>query len=248
MNSGVDGIILQASDEAGTEELINEIVNSGIPVVTALSDCPESVRQAYIGVNNYDIGLLYGQKLISMILQQFKKNIRILVAVNGDGISSSQNLILLGMREALSNGLPAGYFVNIETELIRQEGTYATEEYFNSFFVERKKLPEVLICLDEKETRCSYRAAVDHNRVGEINIIGYYYSKDILRAVEKEILSCTLSVDAEEIGRSTVEALADFEEYGYTNNYKSVNVKLIDPKEAAELLQVEETETGDDKE
>lgn len=246
MHSGVDGIILQASEEEGTLEMIDEIVNAGIPVVTALSDCPESVRQAYVGVNNYDIGLLYGQKVVSMVLKQFKKNIRILVVINGDRISSSQNLILLGMREAISKGLPPGYYVNIETELINQEGTYATEEYFNSFFVSRKDLPEVLICLDEKETRCSYRSAVDHNRVGELDMIGYYYSKDILRAVEKEILSCTLSVDAEEIGRSTVDALADFEEYGYTNSYKAVSVKLIDPQEASEILK--EEETGDDVE
>lgn len=237
MNASVDGIILQATDEEGTEELIGEIVAAGIPVITALTDCPESVRQSYVGVNNYDIGQLYGQKMIQHILTHFRKNIRILVAVNGDRISSSQNLILLGMRESLKKGLPSGYFVNIETELIDQGSSYAAEEYFNTLFVSEKNLPEILVCLDERETRCAYLSAVDHNRVGETVMIGYYYSEDILSAVEKQVLDCTLAVDASEIGRGAVDALLDCEEYGLTNSYQAVNVELLGQKEAEKLLQ-----------
>ncbi|MCQ2500608.1 MAG: substrate-binding domain-containing protein, partial [Lachnospiraceae bacterium] len=55
VNASVDGIILQATDNEETKELIDRAVELGISVVTVLSDCQISNRQAYVGVNNYDV-------------------------------------------------------------------------------------------------------------------------------------------------------------------------------------------------
>ncbi len=152
---------------------------------------------------------------------------------------NSHNLIQLGIREYLSNNLPGGYIVKYETAVIDQDNSFATEEFFNTLFVSPGKLPDILICLDERGTRCSYRSAVDHNRVGESVILGFYYSRDILSALEKNILDSVMSVDADEIGRSTVEALADYQEYGYTNSYKTVKIQLLGQDEAVRLMEAE---------
>lgn len=244
IDAGVDGIILQASDEEETKALVERSQNRGIPVVTVLSDCQDSSRLAYIGVNNYDIGQLYGEEVMKLICRQFKKNIRIMIAAGGDAMNSSQNLTLMGLREYVNDHLPEGYYVEFTTELISQNSSFATEEYFNNLFVSGGKLPDVLICLDEGGTRCSYLAAVDHNRVGETKIIGYYYSKDILTALEKGIFDAVLSVDAEAIGRGAAEALMDYQEYGYTNSYRTAAVRLLGQEDAAFMLkQKEEEET-----
>ena len=50
--ASVDGIIVEADEDAATQRLIDEIVNAGIPVVTAMKDCSSSIRQSYVGINN----------------------------------------------------------------------------------------------------------------------------------------------------------------------------------------------------
>ncbi|MDO4491332.1 MAG: substrate-binding domain-containing protein [Lachnospiraceae bacterium] len=248
IRAGVDGIILQAPDGQETEELINESVDAGIPVVTVLSDCQSSLRQAYVGVNNYEIGLLYGEEIVRLILHQFSKNIRIMIVVGAEELTSSQSLALLGMREYINGNLPKGYFVNVETELIPQESSFATEEYINSMFVSSAPLPDIMICLDERGTRCSYLSAVDHNRVGETAIVGYYSSKDTLAALEKGILDSILSVDAEEMGKSSVEVLLDYQEYGYANTYNTVKIQLLDKEDAARILERDRDNTEEGQE
>lgn len=248
MQAGVDGIILQASEEPDVKDAINDAVAAGIPVVTVLSDCEESSRQAYVGVNSYDIGLLYGEKLVNLIRNQFRKNIRIMVAAEGDVLTDSQERIILGMRQYLKDKLPVGYYVDINPQLISQGAAYATEEFFNDMFVSAERLPAVLICLDERGTKCSYRASVDHNRVGETVIIGYYYSKDILSALDKQTLDSVLYVDAEEMGNSAVDALVDFQNFGYMNSYKIVSVKMMGHEEAAEMIRKNKEEAGEEVE
>lgn len=248
INAGVDGIILQASEDDETKQVVNKAAEAGIPLVTVLSDCPDSSRQAFVGVNDYDVGQLYGEKLVNLIRSQFKKNIKIMVAVGGDKLTNDQEQILYSVRQYLNANLPVGYYIEVTPQLIPLDTAYATEAFFNDMFVSSELLPHILICLDERGTKSSYQAAVDHNRVGETVIIGYYFSKDILSALEKEIVDSVLYVNAEEMGNDAVAALLDYQEYGYTNNYVAVGVELIGRKEAVEILRKESVDPVEEEE
>ncbi|WP_062052590.1 sugar-binding protein [Bacillus sp. JCM 19034] len=59
----VDGIIVQALNEEFTP-LINRAVSEGIPVITIDTDAPDSLREVYIGTDNYVAGQLAGEALI----------------------------------------------------------------------------------------------------------------------------------------------------------------------------------------
>ncbi|MDC3418407.1 sugar-binding protein [Aquibacillus salsiterrae] len=63
IKSKVDGIIVQALNEQFTP-LINGAVTNGIPVITVDTDAPGSLRDAYIGTDNYQAGFLAGKALI----------------------------------------------------------------------------------------------------------------------------------------------------------------------------------------
>jgi ribose transport system substrate-binding protein len=63
IKSNVDGIIVQALNEKFTP-LINKAVNEGIPVITIDTDSAESLRNVYIGTDNYTAGQLAGQTLV----------------------------------------------------------------------------------------------------------------------------------------------------------------------------------------
>lgn len=61
--SNSDGIILQYSGEQGLEAKINEAVQKGIPVVTVMGDAVHSKRQSFVGVSDYQLGSVYGEKV-----------------------------------------------------------------------------------------------------------------------------------------------------------------------------------------
>lgn len=63
IKSKVDGIIVQALNENFTP-LINMAVDQGIPVITIDTDSSQSMRNSYIGTDNYLAGQLAGKALV----------------------------------------------------------------------------------------------------------------------------------------------------------------------------------------
>lgn len=61
-------------------------------------------------------------------------------------------------------------------------------------------LPDIIICLNELSTTCVYQAVVDYNCVGEIAILGYYDTDTILKAIERNVITATISIDTEQMG------------------------------------------------
>ena len=56
IDAGVDGIILNGDGSPEVEALVKEARQKGIPVVTALNDGAEDIRQCFVGVNSYNLG------------------------------------------------------------------------------------------------------------------------------------------------------------------------------------------------
>ncbi|MBP3953542.1 sugar-binding protein [Bacillus suaedae] len=63
IKSKVDGIIVQALNDPFTA-MINKAIEADIPVITIDTDSPTSLRNSYIGTNNYMAGRLAGEALI----------------------------------------------------------------------------------------------------------------------------------------------------------------------------------------
>jgi ribose transport system substrate-binding protein len=59
----VTGILLDVTDVALQKDSIDKAIAAGIPVVTIDSDAPASKRLFFIGTNNYQVGLMGGQRL-----------------------------------------------------------------------------------------------------------------------------------------------------------------------------------------
>ena len=101
-------------------------------------------------------------------------------------------------------------------------------------FVNEESLPDVLVCMDEVVTECVYQALVDYNQVGNVKVIGYYYSDVILNAIDKGILSSTIAMDMDEVGKYSVNALEEYLSLGHSNGYYSVNQHVITKDNADE--------------
>ena len=87
--------------------------------------------------------------------------------------------------------------------------------------------PQILVCLDEVTTECAYQAMIDYNMVGEVKIIGYYTSRTIMDAVGKGLIPVTISMDVEQIGTYSIEALTEYWEVGRANSYYTVDMNVI---------------------
>ncbi len=68
--SGVDGIIVTASEEEEMTALINRADAEGIPVVTLYGDNTQSKRCSFVGVGSYNLGREYGRQALKIMRER----------------------------------------------------------------------------------------------------------------------------------------------------------------------------------
>lgn len=266
VNSSVDGIIYCGQDDEETVDLINQAAQKGIAVVCLRRDIDDSARQCFVGVNSYDLGLEYGkliQELISLgqlnydgfVYNELEQSWtvansehgyrpQIYILVDNIAAESMQNLITLAIRDSFSKS-PRAELSEIELIKIDTEDTFSAEETIRDIFIDKQNLPDIIVCLNSIYTQSTYQAAVDHNRVGDVKILGYYSTDEILDAIEKQIIYATVEVDTEEMGIQSVRALAEYEETGYTSSYIPIRTWVVRRQDAEKILQEAKEDAAD---
>ncbi len=222
--SKVDGILVAPEDEA-SEVLLKEAMKQGISVVTLLNDSTNGFRNSFVGINSSNLGGVYGQE-INRLLEEYslgEKEVRIMILMDTNMTSTNQNMIYLGITEALEKKK-----VKIETKVIDSAYRFGAEENIRNIVLRNNEKPDIVVCLSAVDTLCAYQALVDYNKVGEINLIGYYECKEILEGINKQIIYSTVSVDSLEMGRKGIQALEAYEKNGSVNGYFTVDTRVID--------------------
>lgn len=238
IDAGVDGIILNGGSSEETDRLLEEAVNKGIPVVTALDDSAYNLRKCFVGVNNYILGQEYS-RLCWEILSENPKDSRVVVLMDSASTGTGKNTMFWGMKETIDEKLQeAGwnYEIKVQAISIDSSNAFMTEEAIRKLLVTEEEHPDILICLSETDTRRAYEAVVDYIKVGEVYILGYYKSETILDAIQKKIISSTVVVDGEQLGSLCIKALKEYRETGYVNGYFPVETYIIDENNVASYL------------
>lgn len=217
--SKVDGIIIEPNQNEEIEELINMADEAGIPVITVLNDEPNSKRKSFIGVNSYNQGQIYGKQIIELI-NKGKKSVTVLF--NSDSNESVRNIIYQTISGMLTDSDAHVKSVNVNTH-----STFSSEEDIRNIIKDNQNPTEILVCLTAVDTRTAYQAVVDYNKVGVIDIIGYYDSDLILRAIQKDIIHSTMSIDAKQMGAYCVMALNEYMQTGQVSDYFAVDIYAI---------------------
>lgn len=241
VQASVDGIIVTGDEQEQTIARINDAVDHDIPVVTVFNDCSGSRRQCFVGSNYYHVGEEYAmqiQKILRVNPKSYTQKILVLMEENPK--DASGNLILLGMREKLENELGVTQAIKIETTQVDNSGSFSAEEYIRDLFLDEAQVPDILICLSDVYTQCAYQAAVDYNKVGDVHLLGYYCSDQVLDMLAKNIVKATITPDVEQMGRLCVQALDEYENTGYTNGYEVVDLQLVTSADARNVLAREE--------
>ncbi len=67
ITQGIDGLAISVADVGTVTDVINQAVEAGIPTITFDADAPDSLRQAYVGTDNYAMGVAIGQMAASLM-------------------------------------------------------------------------------------------------------------------------------------------------------------------------------------
>ena len=146
---------------------------------------------------------------------------------NSQSKTQETNLIYYQIKKELEKKKKDYQTVTISEYNIDSSSGFDTEEFVRDIFVSEENLPDVLVCMDEVVTECVYQALVDYNQVGNVDVVGFYYSDVILDGISKGIISSAIALDMDEIGRYSVNALEEFSSLGHTSNYYSVGQHVI---------------------
>lgn len=246
-----DGIMVAADESESMTALINDATSRGIPVVTLYGDNTQSNRLSFVGVGGYSIGKMYGKQVLNIIKEKRRESfieaenyedraqVKVYVIADSGAKDTGQNIIISAMQDAImeENATDAEFSVSIIT--VDNTNTFSAEESIRDIFME-ETVPDVIVCMNELSTVCTYQAVVDFNKVGEVNILGQYASKDILTAIDRGGIYATVSIDSEQLGEYSVKALSDYYNYGNTSEYYLADVTLITKENVEQFLNEEE--------
>ncbi len=217
--SKVDGIIIEPNGDDTINTLINKADEAGIPVITVLKDAPNSKRKSFIGINSYNQGQAYSKQVLE-VLEEGKRNVTVLYdSKNND---SGQDIIYSNIAEAVRYRN-----VEVKSATVNAESTFSSEEDIRNLIMDQQNPTDVLVCLTAVDTLSAYRAVVDYNKVGQVDIIGYYDSDLILRAIEKRIIHSTMTINANMMGKLCVDALAEYKNTNRVSDYFSIDISVI---------------------
>lgn len=232
--SGVDGIIVSADESTEMTELINEATDRGIGVVTLYSDNTSSERLSFVGVSNNDLGKLYGELILRLASEREYTGGRIeaVVLVDANSMNTGQNVILSAIQETIDEEDGELKLLHpqivLSTYSVDSTNEYSAEESIKGLLLrERSTLPEIVVCLGELNTVAVYQMVVDYNEVGLVDILGYYDSEVILNGIDRGVIYATISADTSQMGTSSIDALTEYFDYGYTNQYSTAGISII---------------------
>ena len=237
IQSKVDGIILEASDDEEMVNLIREAAEQHIPVVTVLGDCHGSKRISFVGTGGYDLGQEYGE-LVCKVLQEEKEraDYKIVVLMNENSYDSRQNLVYSAIQETISEKYDGKSKISVKAQRINNKTAFAAEEVVRNLFISEDASPDIVICLDETYTTCAYQAAIDYNKVGVVKILGYYQSDTILNGIDTDVIHATLTINTGQMGKSCIDALEEYAKTGYVSDYIAIETTLIHKNNVSEFI------------
>lgn len=255
INSGTNGIILEADDSEETRELIGEAVRKGIPVVTVLNDCAQSNRKSFVGISYYTLGMEYG-KLVMQAFDGKKESsgeytFNVVVLLDKDVDTTYQNILYSAIGETISNEISSGRNEYARIELtsvyIDNESMFSAEETVRDMLKQYDRIPDAIVTLNELNTRSVYQCIVDSNAVGKTEIIGYYDSETILHAIERHGIYATITMDIGQLAKYCISALNEYNEYGRVSEYYGVDYTLITADNVGNYLKTAAEETENKK-
>ena len=179
---------------------------------------------------------MYALQIDELIKDDDSKDTSVDILVDGDMSEGASNLIVMAIEDYLREKRGEDALPEIVVTRIDAEDIFSAEESIRNIFLVKEALPNIMLCVNSVYTRCAYQAVVDYNLVGQIQIVGFFANDTILDAVDKQVIFSTVSIDTNEMGKSCIQALYEYNNMGYTNSYLPVGIEVVDQAKAHQML------------
>ena len=99
--------------------------------------------------------------------------------------------------------------------------------------------PDILICMDERDTKTVYQLLMDFDLEEEVQIIGSGVSESLVKAVGDGKIAALIDVDTKQAGMLCIDALNYYIENKSVNEYIVVDAMVITKENAKRYLENE---------
>ena len=238
ISSKVDGIILEGDASEETARLVDKATANGIPVVTVLTDRQTSSRKSFVGLNNYSLGSEYGDQLAAIGEEQKKYPLTALILLDRDD-GNADDIIHAAIQQAV-----VGRSVSFTSAIVDTSSPFTSEESIMNIIDGIDKMPDVIICLNDRTTESAIQCVVEKNLVGKTTILGYYSSDTILKAIDRGSVYATFTIETKTVARQCVNALNEYNNTGFVSEYNPANYILINRQNVSEYTREDNVDEG----
>jgi ABC-type sugar transport system substrate-binding protein len=216
--SGVGLIMLKFSNIQLARDLIIESVERGIKIVLIGNDLPDSYRDAYVGVNKYQLG-----KSVATLIKESdltNKNIGLILGPEydiklGTADNSYLNSLIEFSREDSNVTLSKVEFSrNQRAELIVQDWIDNTDI-------------NLIICTDLKDSIRTVNTLIDLNETSRVTIIASGDSPELLEYINKGTILGSLSLDYLDASKKIMEIIGMLSREERVSSYVPIEIKVI---------------------
>ena len=176
------GILISVADPKLMKDDIDRAISAGIPVITVDSDAPSSKRLFFIGTNNYQAGLMGGQRLA----QELKNKGNVVVFT----MPSQANLEerLRGYRDGVEKN---GQIKIVQVVDIQGDPRIAFDTATTIIGKQRDKV-DAFVCLEAQAGK-EIATVLNNNSVKNKVIMAFDTDPDTLDWIQKGVIAATIS-------------------------------------------------------
>ncbi|WP_139904932.1 substrate-binding domain-containing protein [Clostridium thermarum] len=231
--SRVDGIITHVSNAIDFTETINKAYDRQIPVITFENDDSESKRNAFVGTNSFIIG----REAAKLIVEATggKANIAIISSNDLNQGSMEHNLKMNGFISALRD-YPDMKIIKTYTSKM---GILSAEEITQKIIDSEDNINAIFTVSSADTLGCA-QFIVDRNMVGDIVLVGYGGSDEILRYIDKEIIFGTVASNPYKMGYESLKTMVDIKNGKSVPTFIDTEVKVISKENLDKFIRIDE--------
>jgi len=225
----VSGIIAYVQDETQYNDVINKVIDGGIPLVTIDSDAENSKRLAYVGTDNVEAGRVGGREVIRQIGTEGK----VAIIMRGKTVKNQVERVK-GFKSYIDKNS------NIVIAAIESSDSYLLEaELAAKKIVNQHPEVKALFCTSALDGLGAAKAVKSLGLVGKVKIICFDDLPETLDNIEKGIITSTVVQQPYLMGYKAVHIIMDNIE-GKTTKGSFITDVLVVDKENLEDYKIQQ--------
>ncbi len=206
LEDGADGVAITPSDSVLLKKPIDKVVDSGIPVLTFNSDVVNSKRFCYVGLCNKRSGRLAGE-LMGKFLNG-KGKVAVFVSYLTTAATEERKD---GFYDIIKNNYSN---IKVVATLENQDNDSISYQLTQKLLHNNPDLKGIFVT--NASSAGAAHALIDAGKVGDVRLISYDISEEIIKMLKKGVIYATITQDPFTQGYQSVRRL-----YNYVVNKKA---------------------------